>query len=239
MSKYMLFPVVVCTHQSDGAPAFHVCTPQVTQEQIDNGDHYDRAIANARDLGYEGGAVAFDLNDPAAGQVHSLAKMVREAVSRKLALDILTLDGGTVLGNEGGDQRVERTWVFKGKHGEEMNHVCVSKDEAALWFVTFAFSFSQNHWLRDVTSGSTVDGYLEWQESKLRELRSNLQKRAVKTQRIQCINDDKLFWSSADGWVGMDSADTFSERDKQTLSLPIDGRWVEIAVGEAAGGDAA
>lgn len=179
MSKYILFPVVVCTHQSDGAPAFHVCTPEVTQEQIDNGDHYDMAIANASDLGYEGGAVAFDLTDPAVGQLEELVKMVCEAVSGTLALEILALDGGTILGEDGSDPRAEQCWTFESKDGTKRKHRCISQGNAALMFVTEAYPCSQNEWLKDVCSGVTVDSYAEWLEAKLRGLRLSLRKQAT------------------------------------------------------------
>lgn len=38
----------------------------------------------------------------------------------------------------------------------------------------------------------------------------------------------KAFWSNADGWVGMKAADTFSEEERKTLNLPIDGCWVPM-----------
>lgn len=60
--------VVLCTN-SEGAPEFHTCTPEVTQEQYDNGEHYDLAKENAEDNGYEGPMIAFDANDAAARQM--------------------------------------------------------------------------------------------------------------------------------------------------------------------------
>ena len=174
MSKYLLYPVIVCIQQSDGAPAFHVCTPEVTQAQIDDGDHYEMAIQNARDLGYKGEAVVFDMTDPAASQLGQLSLMASKIKSGQIALEILTLDGGTVSGSEDGDPGTERVWLYKGKHGEEMSHVCVEKGEADLMFTSWAFSCSQNHWLREVTSGSTVDGYVDWAQQKLREIRESL-----------------------------------------------------------------
>lgn len=57
--------VVICTN-SEGAPEFHTCVPEVTQEQIDNGDHYTLAKENAEHNGYTGPMIAFDKSDPAA-----------------------------------------------------------------------------------------------------------------------------------------------------------------------------
>ena len=35
------------------------------------------------------------------------------------------------------------------------------------------------------------------------------------------------FWSNNNGWVeDIDGADIFNEEEKNTLNLPIDGRWV-------------
>lgn len=227
MSKYRLYPVIVCTHQSDGAPAFHVCTPEVTQGQIDNGDHYDKAIDNARSLDYEGNAVAFDLTDPAASQLAELATMVRQARSGELALEILALDGGMITGTEDGHPLTPRTWAFKSRQGQEMSHVCVAKSDAALMFVTDSYACGQNDWLRDVQSGTTVDGYLEWTELKLRAIRLALRSMKERKHRIQCVSAPHLFWSNQDGWVEEGEADKFTDDEKASLNLPIEGQWVE------------
>lgn len=227
MSRYRMYPVIVCTQQCDGAPAFHVCTPEVTQAQIDNGDHYDKAIENARSLDYEGSAVAFDLKDPAASQLADLAKMVRQARSGELALEILALDGAVISGSEGGHPLTPRTWAFKSRQGQEMSHVCVAKSDAALMFVTDAYPCGQNDWLRDVQSGTTVDGYLEWTELKLRAIRLALRSMKERKHRIQCVSDPRLFWSNQDGWVEEGEADKFTDDEKASLNLPIEGQWVE------------
>lgn len=36
----------------------------------------------------------------------------------------------------------------------------------------------------------------------------------------------KAFWHNQNGWVGEKSADVFSEKERQSLSLPADGCWV-------------
>lgn len=36
----------------------------------------------------------------------------------------------------------------------------------------------------------------------------------------------KAFWHNQDGWVGEKTADVFSEKERQSLSLPSDGCWV-------------
>ena len=37
-----------------------------------------------------------------------------------------------------------------------------------------------------------------------------------------------LYWSNTMGWVDKLNATLFSEKEKNTLNLPIDGRWVLI-----------
>lgn len=70
MSKDVIYPkVVVLCSNSEGAPEFYTCTPKVTQEEVMNGEHYDRAKEEAEDNGYEGPMIAFDANDPAANQL--------------------------------------------------------------------------------------------------------------------------------------------------------------------------
>ena len=68
MSESKNVKVIVLCSNSEGAPEFHSCAIDVTQEQYDNGDHYDLAMENAEDNGYEPHK-AFDQNDPAAKQL--------------------------------------------------------------------------------------------------------------------------------------------------------------------------
>lgn len=68
--------IVLCTN-ANGAPEFHSCTPAVTQEQYDNGDHYDLAKENAEDNGYQEPMIAFDTSDQAAKQLQELADWVK------------------------------------------------------------------------------------------------------------------------------------------------------------------
>lgn len=66
----MQYPkVIVLCINSEGAPEFHTCTPAVTQEQLEQGLHYELAKENAADNGYEEPMMAFDENDPAARQL--------------------------------------------------------------------------------------------------------------------------------------------------------------------------
>lgn len=66
----MQYPkVIVLCINSEGAPEFHTCTPAVTQEQMEQGRHYELAKENAADNGYEEPMMAFDENDPAAKQL--------------------------------------------------------------------------------------------------------------------------------------------------------------------------
>jgi hypothetical protein len=68
--------VVLCTN-SEGAPEFHSCAPEVTEEQLEAGEHYTLARENAEFNGYREPMIAFDANDPAAKQLESLADYVR------------------------------------------------------------------------------------------------------------------------------------------------------------------
>lgn len=69
--------VIVLCRNSAGESEFHSCTPEVTQEQYDNGDHYDLAKENAADNGFEEPMVAFDQNDGAARQLGELVAWVK------------------------------------------------------------------------------------------------------------------------------------------------------------------
>ena len=42
------------------------------------------------------------------------------------------------------------------------------------------------------------------------------------------FDEDTLFWSNADGWVGLDSATHFTDVERLTLNLPLDGEWLTI-----------
>lgn len=45
---------------------------------------------------------------------------------------------------------------------------------------------------------------------------------------IRNTDDDQLFWSNSHGWVDTASEDTFSQEERDTLSLPIGGVWVLV-----------
>lgn len=64
MSVYVKV-AVVCVN-ANGEPDIHTCSPEVTEEQIDNGHHYDLAKQNAVFNGYREPMIAFDLKDDAA-----------------------------------------------------------------------------------------------------------------------------------------------------------------------------
>ena len=42
---------------------------------------------------------------------------------------------------------------------------------------------------------------------------------------IQNKNDEELYWSNQWGWCDIDEADRFSEDEKNTLNLPLEGKW--------------
>lgn len=68
-----LYPkVIILCRNAEGAPEFHACSPEVTQEQIDDGDHYDLAKENAAFNGYSEPMLAFDATDPAAKGLEKL-----------------------------------------------------------------------------------------------------------------------------------------------------------------------
>lgn len=70
MSNKVNYPkvIVLCTN-SNGSPEFYTCTPEVTDEQLENGDHYDLAKESAENNGYEAPMIAFDAADEAAKQL--------------------------------------------------------------------------------------------------------------------------------------------------------------------------
>ena len=68
-AEYIYPKVVVLCHNSEGAPAFHTCAPQVTHSQMIDGAHYDLAKENAEQCGFEGPMIAFDNTDAAARQL--------------------------------------------------------------------------------------------------------------------------------------------------------------------------
>ncbi len=65
--------VVVLATNAEGSPEFHSCSPEVTREQFDAGEHYTLAKENAKFNGYEDPMIAFDVTDSAAKQLARLA----------------------------------------------------------------------------------------------------------------------------------------------------------------------
>jgi len=45
---------------------------------------------------------------------------------------------------------------------------------------------------------------------------------------ITLEHDGSVFWSNANGWGDRASADTFTQRDSETLALPSGGIWVGV-----------
>lgn len=58
----MIVKLCVAAYGCDG-PDLFFCKVECSQEQYDNGDHYDRAKKAAEELGYESPMVALDEND--------------------------------------------------------------------------------------------------------------------------------------------------------------------------------
>lgn len=45
---------------------------------------------------------------------------------------------------------------------------------------------------------------------------------------IRNVNDAVLAWSNTYGWIDNDTYDTFTEDEKTSLQLPIDGEWWQL-----------
>ncbi len=61
---------VACTN-SNGEPDFYFVTVKCTDEQYENGDHYDRAKEEAEEAGYDPFLV-YDENDPYSAKIMSM-----------------------------------------------------------------------------------------------------------------------------------------------------------------------
>ncbi len=46
--------------------------------------------------------------------------------------------------------------------------------------------------------------------------------------KISAKEDEPLFWSNDDGWVGVESCTYFSAEEQPTLNLPDRGQWVRL-----------
>lgn len=42
------------------------------------------------------------------------------------------------------------------------------------------------------------------------------------------LGDGPLYWSNDIGWVSKGSADIFTEEERNSLNLPIEGKWVKV-----------
>ena len=71
--------VAVLCLNSEGSPEFHICTLEITPQQLTNGDHYDLAKADAADHGYTQPMIAFDENDEASAQWPALMQHFKHA----------------------------------------------------------------------------------------------------------------------------------------------------------------
>lgn len=59
----MTVKCVVACRNAEGVSDFFFCKVDCSQQDYDNGEHYDRAENYASNQGYEGPMVAFDEND--------------------------------------------------------------------------------------------------------------------------------------------------------------------------------
>ncbi len=41
-------------------------------------------------------------------------------------------------------------------------------------------------------------------------------------------NDKTLVWSNTEGWTDGDNYETFSDSERETLNLPIEGQWEAV-----------
>jgi len=71
----MRIKVAVLAHNAQGEPEFFLARVDCTTTQVDGGEHYDIAIADAKAQGYEGTMIAFDATDAAAKQLPMLARL--------------------------------------------------------------------------------------------------------------------------------------------------------------------
>lgn len=74
MSQTKRYPavVVLCTNATGGME-FHSCSPEVTQEEFDRGEHYAKAKENASFNGFVEPMIAFDVTEPAAKQLPAMS----------------------------------------------------------------------------------------------------------------------------------------------------------------------
>ncbi|WP_018079315.1 hypothetical protein [Thiobacillus denitrificans] len=72
----MKIKVFVLCKNASGEPIFHAVELEVTQAEYDNGEHYEKAIEDAEEEGYEPPFEAFDQNDPAAKELAGMARLM-------------------------------------------------------------------------------------------------------------------------------------------------------------------
>lgn len=70
--------VVLCFSRI--GPTFFTCEVRCTDEEVFQGDHYDKAKTQAEAQGYEEPMLAFDATDPAASQVDQVQAWLRGGV---------------------------------------------------------------------------------------------------------------------------------------------------------------
>lgn len=49
---------------------------------------------------------------------------------------------------------------------------------------------------------------------------------------IRNAHDDQLFWSNSQGWVESPDEDLFTQEERDSLTVPVDGVWVYAALTE-------
>lgn len=73
MSDPLSIKVVVLATNSNGVPEFHYTTVSISKSRYEQGDHYNVALAIARNEGYTEPMMVFDAFDEASKQLGALA----------------------------------------------------------------------------------------------------------------------------------------------------------------------
>lgn len=97
----MKIQIIVCCTNSNGEPDALCLEHTCTQEQYDNGDHYDQVKAHAENLGYEGPFWVADENDPGWRIVSDRGKGLTDDQAFAIRCAVADLVGGIQAAEEG------------------------------------------------------------------------------------------------------------------------------------------
>lgn len=96
----MQLKMIVACINAEGAPDFHTCQVEVSEQQQKDGEHYLMAYENAKWNGFAEGMVAYESGDISRGKLADLAEWigdVRQSAQESAAE--LKLERGSVLGS--------------------------------------------------------------------------------------------------------------------------------------------